>query len=58
MDTPAQRLARHITARLVQEGFLSAESAKAMQPKMAEGSLKGEDWRLPIELAGGKKAKP
>lgn len=58
MDTPSERLAKQITARLVQEGLLSGDDANAMRPKLAEGSLKGEDWRLPIELAAARAAKP
>lgn len=43
--------------RLINEGLLTAEAAKPMQPKLAEGKLRAEDWRLPIELAGKKEAK-
>jgi hypothetical protein len=51
MDTPSKALAVKITERLVREGLVTAEAAKKMQPKLAEGKLRAEDWRLPIELA-------
>lgn len=53
-ETPAQALARRIVERLVKEQLLSADDANAIQPKLAEGKLRGEDWRLPIELNGAK----
>ena len=58
MDTPSQALAAKITDRLVQEGLITADAAKRIQPKLAEGKLRAEDWRLPIELVKKKEAKP
>jgi len=58
MDTPSQALAARITERLVREGLITADAAKRIQPKLAEGKLRPEDWRLPIELAEKKEAKP
>ena len=58
MDTPSQILAAKITDRLVDEGLMTAEAAKKLLPKLAEGKLQAEDWRLPIELAGKKESKP
>ena len=58
MNTPSQALAEKITERLVREGLITAEAAKKIQPKLAEGRLQVEDWRLPIELADKKEAKP
>ena len=58
MDTPSQALAAKITERLVREGLLTADAAKKIQIKLAEGKLRVEDWRLLIELAGKKEAKP
>lgn len=57
MDTPSQTLAARIAERLVREGLITAEAAKKIQPKLAEGRLRAEDWRLPIEL-GDKEDKP
>lgn len=58
MDTPSQALAAKITERLVREELITADAAKRIQPKLAEGKLRAEDWRLPIELAKKKEAKP
>ena len=58
MDTPSQALAAKISERLVREGLITADAAKRIQPKLAEGKLRPEDWRLPIELAEKKEAKP
>ncbi len=57
METPSQLLAEKIMERLIREGLLTAQAAKTMQPKLAEGKLRAEDWRLPIELAAKKKTK-
>jgi len=57
MDTPSQALAAKITERLVREGLITAEAANKLQPKFAEGKLRPEDWRLPIELAEDKERK-
>ena len=58
MDTPSQTLAAKITERLVREGLITADAAKKIQPKLAEGKLRAEDWRLPLELGEKKEAKP
>lgn len=58
MDTPSQTLAAKITERLVREGLVAADAAKKFQPKLAEGKLAEEDWRLEIELAEKKEARP
>ncbi|MFA6173715.1 MAG: hypothetical protein WC334_01865 [Kiritimatiellales bacterium] len=57
MKTPSQELAKKITERLLSEGLISADAAKQIEPKLAEGKLREEDWRLPIELAGQKQVK-
>jgi len=56
METPAQTLASKITDRLTKEGLIDASAAKVLQSKLAEGKLRAEDWQLPIETAGQKKA--
>lgn len=58
MDTPSQTLATRITERLVKEGLITPAAGKKLAPQMAEGKLKAEDWRLTIELAEKKEAKP
>ncbi len=58
MDTPSQALAARITERLVRENLITAEAAKRLQPKLAEGTLRAEDWRLLLEVAEMKEPKP
>jgi polyhydroxyalkanoate synthesis regulator phasin len=58
MDTPSQALAAKIIDRLVREGVMNADAAKKIQPMLADGKLRVEDWRIPIELAGQKEGKP
>lgn len=57
MNTPSELLAEKIVTRLVKEGLLTEEAAKNLQPKLAAGKLRSEDWRLPIELSDKRKAK-
>jgi hypothetical protein len=58
MNTPSQALAARIADRLVKEGLLTVDAAKKIQVSLADGKLRPEDWRLPIELAEKKEAKP
>ncbi len=58
MDTPSQALAARITERLVRENLITAEAARRLQPKLAEGTLRAEDWRLPLKVAERKEPKP
>jgi hypothetical protein len=58
MDTPSKKLAAKIVERLVSEKLLDAEAGKKLLPKLADGKLRSEDWRLPIELSNKKEAKP
>ena len=57
MNTPSEALAAKITERLVSEGLITLADSKALEPKLADGTLRTEDWRLPIELAYQKQAK-
>jgi hypothetical protein len=54
VDSPSVKLAGTIVERLVAEHLLSPEDAKKIQPRLAEGKLRPQDWRLPIELADAK----
>jgi hypothetical protein len=58
MDTPSEALAARITERLVREKLITAEAAIRLRPKLAEGKLRPEDWRLALELADQPEAKP
>jgi hypothetical protein len=55
VDTPSTKLASTILDRLVAEHLLSPDDHKKLMSKLAEGKLRAQDWRLPIELAGAKK---
>ncbi len=57
METPSQTLAQRIAQRLVAAGLLTEEAAKRLTPKLAEGKLRAEDWRLPIEIGKKKEEK-
>lgn len=57
MSTPSQILAAKIAERLVSEGLVTAAASKALEQTLADGTLRAEDWRLPIELAAQKVAK-
>lgn len=54
MDTPSERLSTMIITRLVAETLISAKDGKKLEAKLADGKLRPEDWRLPIELAAEK----
>ncbi len=58
MDTPSRKLAEKILERLVHEKVLTEQEGKKILPKLAEGTLRSEDWRLAVEISEGKKAKP
>ena len=58
MDTPSQTLAARIIERLVAEKLLTEDAGKKILPKLADGKLRPEDWRLPIELIEKKEVKP
>jgi hypothetical protein len=57
MNSPSQTLAERIAKRLVEASLLTPEAAKRLTPKLAEGKLTSEDWRLPIELGTKKEEK-
>lgn len=57
MEKPGELLAAKIVERLAKEKLISPASAKKMLPKLADGHLRAEDWRLPIELGTEKKLK-
>lgn len=51
MESPSQKLALRIVERLINEKLIAPGDAKKIASKLAEGKLKGEDWRVAIELA-------
>lgn len=56
MDMPSQKLAGKIIDHLIEENLLSPDQKEKLLSKLAEGKMKPEDWRLPLELAKGKEA--
>lgn len=58
MDTPPQILARKIVEHLVRESILTEQEAAKAIPKIAEGKMRAEDWRLSVEVSAAKKSKP
>lgn len=51
MPTPSETLGEQIVARLIEEGLLSADQAEQILPKLVDGSLKQDDWRLAVEMS-------
>ena len=54
MDTPSQRLAAQIVERLLREGLISPEAARELALKLAEGTLRAEDWQAYLAPAHSK----
>lgn len=55
-ETPSQTLARQIVEQLIKERLISATAAAKLQQQLADGKLRAEDWRLPIELGPNREA--
>jgi hypothetical protein len=51
MDTPSQRIAAQIVERLLREGLVSADAARELALKLAEGTLRAEDWQAGLAPA-------
>lgn len=51
MDTPSSQLAEKIVQRLIEVKLFRPEEKKKLLEKIADGSIKQEDWRLAIELS-------
>lgn len=57
MTTPSHKLAKIVVERLAAEKLITAEDAKKMIDKYAEGKLRQEDWRLSFEKGFDKEGK-
>jgi hypothetical protein len=57
VETPSEKLARKIIERLVREVLITQQTGNRMLPKLADGTLQAEDWRLPLELGNSKARK-
>lgn len=47
--SPSQKLSDLIVKRLVSEGIISTNNSDKISVKIAEGSMRQEDWRLLVE---------
>lgn len=54
VKSPSDLLAGQVIDRLIAAGLLRTQHRDSLVSKMASGSMKGEDWRLEIELAADK----
>lgn len=52
----SEALAKEVVDRLVKAGLLRTEKRDILVAKIASGDMKGEDWRLEIDLAQAKVA--
>ena len=48
---PSEKLAALTVDRLIQSGLLRSERRDALIAKIAVGDMRGEDWKLEIDLA-------
>ena len=53
---PSAKLAALTVDRLIQSGFLRADRRDALIADIAAGTMKGDDWKVEIELAWAKAA--
>jgi len=58
MSSPSRLLAEKIVDRLIAEKLIAPEQRDKLLDRLADGKLRPEDWRLPIETAQGKGGKP
>lgn len=49
METPSSRLAKASVDRLVREKILTEAEARKILPKLADGTMRPEDWLLALE---------
>jgi hypothetical protein len=53
-SVPSAKLAALTVDRLIQSGFLRADRRDALIADIAAGTMKGDDWKVEIELASAK----
>lgn len=51
---PSELLSREVVDRLIEAGLFRAEKRDTLIAKITSGDMKGEDWRLEIDLAQAK----
>jgi hypothetical protein len=52
--SPTEVLSAEVVDRLLEAGLLRAEKRDDLIKKIASGSMRGDDWKLEIELAQAK----
>lgn len=55
-SAPSAKLAALTVDRLIHSGFLRADRRDALIADIAAGTMKGDDWKVEIELASAKAA--
>jgi hypothetical protein len=58
MDSACRIIAERVVKSLVKEKLLSESEAKKLAPKLANGKVRAEEWRLAVESSIPRKAKP
>ncbi|GLR68701.1 hypothetical protein GCM10010909_33830 [Acidocella aquatica] len=58
LETPSSQLAKILVDRLIEKKLLRADKREQLVTKIAAGTMKGEDWKLDIELAIAKSEQP
>lgn len=56
MKSADEEVTIRIIERLRKEGLFSESSLAKLQPKLRDGTLSGEDWKLAVELDRAKAA--
>lgn len=49
--SPSKALSTQVVDRLIEAGLLRADKRDTLIAKIASGDMKGEDWKLEIDLA-------
>ncbi|MDN5874352.1 MAG: hypothetical protein L0H29_08240 [Sinobacteraceae bacterium] len=52
--SPSEALSTEVVDRLIEVGLLRGDKRDALIAKIASGKMKGEDWKLEIDLADAK----
>lgn len=52
--SPSEALSTEVVNRLIEAGLLRADKRVTLIAKIASGDMKGEDWKLEIDLAQAK----
>ncbi len=57
-ENPSKTLAILAVNRLIEAGLLRTDRQATLTAKIAAGEMKSDDWKLEIDLATAKTAKP